>query len=63
MTREEIEALGTDLLVADENGDALQLASIAWQLYSVAGTTSAEVERLHDTLRCRCTADCQHALV
>jgi hypothetical protein len=57
LTREEIEALGTDLLAADENGDAIRLASIAWRLYSIAGTASAEVERLHGTLRCRCAAD------
>ena len=63
MTREEIEALGTDLLVADENGDALRLAAIAWRLYSLAGTTAAEVERLHDTLRCHFAADGRHALV
>jgi hypothetical protein len=63
LTREEIEELGADLLVADATGDAERLATIAWQLYSVAGTTSAEVARLHGTLRCRCAADCRHAPV
>jgi len=51
MTRDEIDALGTELLVADETSDARRLAAIAWQLYSEAGTAWAEIERLHGMLR------------
>jgi hypothetical protein len=61
MTRDELDALGVELLVADETGDAARLAAIAWQLYSEAGTALAEVERLHGMLRTlRSAPDQQH---
>jgi hypothetical protein len=51
MTREELDAIGTELLTADETADARQLAAIAWRLYGEAGTAQAELERLHGKLR------------
>ncbi|HXW46508.1 MAG TPA: hypothetical protein VEL03_17090 [Streptosporangiaceae bacterium] len=52
MRRDELDALGVELMSADEAADSRRLAAIAWQLYSEAGVTQAEVERLHSLLRC-----------
>jgi hypothetical protein len=57
MTREEIDALGAELLAADATADARRLAAIAWRLYSEAGTARAEADRLHDMLWSRSAAE------
>jgi len=51
LTRDDLDALGTDLLVADDAADPLRLAAVAWRLYSEAGIEHAEIERLHAALR------------
>ncbi len=51
MRRDELDALGIELMSADEAADSGRLAAIAWQLYSEAGVSQAEVERLHSLLR------------
>jgi hypothetical protein len=51
MTGNDLEALGVELVAADEAGDPQRLAVIAWQLYAEAGLAQAETERLHCTLR------------
>ena len=51
MTRDDLDALGVELMAADEAGDALRLAGLAWRLYSEAGIDLAEIERLHGCLR------------
>jgi len=51
MTRDELDAIGADLLAADEATDPQRLAAIAWWLYGEAGTAQAEVERLHGAIR------------
>jgi hypothetical protein len=51
MTRDELDALGADLMAADDAADPERLAAIAWQLYSEAGVSLAEIERLHGVLR------------
>jgi len=52
MRRDELDALGIELMSADEAADSRRLAAIAWQLYSEVGVSQAEVERLHSLLRC-----------
>jgi len=52
MRRDELDALGVELMTADEAADPQRLADIAWRLYSEAGITQAEIERLHSLLRC-----------
>jgi len=47
MTGNELEALGVELVAADDAGDPQRLAVIAWQLYAEAGLAQAEIERLH----------------
>jgi len=51
MRRDELDALGVELMSADEAADSRRLAAIAWQLYSEVGVSQAEVERLHSLLR------------
>ncbi len=51
MTRDELDALGAELLAADEDGNAARLAALAWRLYGEAGTAQAEIDRLHGMLR------------
>lgn len=51
MSRDELDALGVDLMAADEAADVQRLAAIAWQQYSEVGTGQAEIERLHAILR------------
>ena len=51
MTCTDLEALGVELVAADDAGDARRLAAVAWQLYAEAGLAQAEVERLHGVLR------------
>ena len=43
----DLEALGVELIAADDAGDARRLAAIAWRLYAEAGLAQAEIERLH----------------
>lgn len=57
MTREELDALGAELLAADDTADAQRLAAIAWCLYSEAGTARAEADRLHGMLWSRSAAE------
>jgi hypothetical protein len=52
MTRDELNALGVELMSADEADDSRRLAALAWQLYSAAGISLAEIEQLHSLLRC-----------
>ncbi len=51
MTRDELDAIGGELLAADEDGDTDRLAALAWRLYGEAGTAQAEIDRLHGMLR------------
>jgi hypothetical protein len=51
MTCTDLEALGVELIAADDAGDARRLAAIAWRLYAEAGLAQAEIERLHGVLR------------
>jgi len=51
MTRDDLDALGIELVAADDAADPRKLAAIAWQLYSPAGIAEAEIERMHGTLR------------
>lgn len=51
MTGNDLEALGVELIAADDAGDPQRLAAIAWQLYAEAGLAEAEIERLHCILR------------
>jgi hypothetical protein len=51
MTRDELDAIGAELLAADEDGNAGRLAELAWRLYGEAGTAQAEIDRLHGMLR------------
>lgn len=51
MTDNDLEALGVELIAADDAGDPRRLAAIAWQLYAEAGLAQAEIERLHCILR------------
>jgi hypothetical protein len=51
MTGNDLDALGVELVVADDAGDPRRLAAIAWLLYAEAGLAHAEVERLHCILR------------
>ena len=51
MTCNDLEALGVELMAADDAGDPRRLAAIAWQLYAEAGVAQAEIERLHCVLR------------
>jgi hypothetical protein len=51
MTRDELDAIGAELLAADEDGNAARLAELAWRLYGEAGTAQAEIDRLHGMLR------------
>jgi hypothetical protein len=51
MTRDELDAIGAELLAADEDGNADRLAALAWRLYGEAGTAQAEIDRLHGMLR------------
>jgi hypothetical protein len=51
MTRDELDAIGAELLAADEDGNAPRLAALAWRLYGEAGTAQAEIDRLHGMLR------------
>jgi hypothetical protein len=51
MTRDELDAIGAELLAADEDGNAARLAALAWRLYGEAGTAQAEIDRLHGMLR------------
>jgi hypothetical protein len=55
MTRDELDAIGAELLAADEDGDADRLATLAWRLYGEAGTAQAEIDRLHGMLRSAAT--------
>jgi hypothetical protein len=51
MTADDLDALGVELMTADDDDDARRLAAIAWQLYGEAGSAQAEIERLHGILR------------
>jgi hypothetical protein len=51
MTGNDLDALGVELVAADDAGDPRRLAAMAWQLYGEAGLAQAEVERLHCILR------------
>jgi hypothetical protein len=51
MTRDELDAIGAELLAADEDANAARLAALAWRLYGEAGTAQAEIDRLHGMLR------------
>ena len=51
MTGNDLDALGVELIAADDAGDPRRLAAIAWQLYAEAGLAQAEIERLHCVLR------------
>ena len=51
MNCNDLEALGVELIAADDAGDPRRLAVIAWQLYAEAGLAQAEIERLHCVLR------------
>jgi hypothetical protein len=51
MTGNDLDALGVELVAADDVGDPRRLAAIAWQLYAEAGLAQAEIERLHCILR------------
>jgi hypothetical protein len=51
MSRDELDALGAELLAADEDGNARRLAELAWRLYGEAGTAQSEIDRLHGMLR------------
>jgi hypothetical protein len=51
MTRDDLDALGAQLMAADDADDPRLLAAIAWQLYSEAGISQGEIERLHGLLR------------
>jgi len=51
MTGKDLEALGVELIAADDAGDARHLAAIAWRLYAEAGLAQAEIDRLHCILR------------
>ena len=56
LTRDDLEALGADLMAADDAADPQKVAAIAWQLYSEAGVEQADIERLHAALRFRAQA-------
>jgi hypothetical protein len=51
MTREDLDALGVELLAADDAADSRRLAALAWRLYGEVGVTQAKIVRLHRTLR------------
>jgi hypothetical protein len=51
MTREDLDALGVELMAADDAADPWRLAALAWRLYGEVGVIQAEIERLHRTLR------------
>ena len=51
MTANDLEALGAELMAADDAGDPRRLAALAWQLYAEAGLAQAEIERLHCVVR------------
>jgi hypothetical protein len=51
MTGDDLDALGVELVAADDAGDLRRLAAIAWQLYAEAGLAHAEIDRLHCSLR------------
>ena len=53
LTRHDLDALGADLMAADDAADPQKLANIAWQLYGEAGIDQAEIDRLHAALRLR----------
>ena len=61
LTRDDLDALGADLMAADDAADPQKLAAIAWRLYGEAGIDEAEIERLHAVLRSRSGAgrDCR----
>lgn len=48
--REDLEAVAADLLTADDKGDRVELARIAWSLLARAGVAAAEIDRLHAAL-------------
>jgi hypothetical protein len=51
MTREDLDALGVELMTADDAADPRRLAALAWRLYGEVGVTQAEIKRLHSKLR------------
>ena len=51
MTCDDLDALGMELMAADDAADPRRLAAIAWQLYGEAGIAQAEIERLHCILQ------------
>ncbi len=51
MSCDQLDALGAELMAADEAADPQRLAVIAWQLYSQVGVAQAEIDRLHSSLR------------
>jgi len=51
MNGHDLEALGVELIAADDAGDPQRLAAIAWQLYAETGLAQAEIERLHCVMR------------
>lgn len=51
MTQDELDALGAELLVADETGDPRLLAALAWRFYAEIGVALAELDRVHGRLR------------
>lgn len=53
MTRDDFDALGVELMAADEAGEPGRLAAIAWRLYAEAGIAQAAIERLHSVLHSR----------
>ena len=53
LTRHDLDALGADLMAADDAADPQKLANIAWQLYGEAGIDQADIDRLHAALRLR----------
>ncbi len=51
MSCDELDALGAELMAADDAADPQRLAVIAWRLYSQVGVAQAEIGRLHSSLR------------
>jgi hypothetical protein len=51
MTCDDLNALGVELMAADDSDDPRRLAAIAWELYGEIGSARAEIERLHSSLR------------
>ena len=52
-TCDDLDALGVELMVADDAADPRRPAAVVWQLYGEAGVAQAELERLHSGFRAR----------